>query len=358
MMLVENTDYRQEILDLENPFDRKLVKSFLEPLGFKFRACDLTYTMILYNLNDEMIGTGSLHDNVLKFVAVSPKFRSTTAFALIVTHLTETALKNNKTAFVFTRPKNIEKFMHLGYSEIASAPPIYSLLEFGYKTIKDYKKYLLAKKQNSHSTNVAAIVVNCNPFTNGHKYLIETAAKESDLVYLFVVEEDKSVFDFCTRWKLIKEGISHLDNVVMIKGGKYVVSSATFPIYFLKNEAVDEITEKQTELDLTVFAKHIVPLLHISKRYVGTENYCNTTANYNLAMKSILAKQGIEIIELERKTIGKPDNYISASKVRNAIKSGRLNDILNFLPDSTKEFLLSENSTEIRNKICSKNSRH
>ncbi len=357
-MLVENTDYRQEVLDLENPFDCKLVKDFLEPLGFKFRTCDLTYTMILYNLNDEIIGTGSLHDNVLKFVVVSPKFRSTTAFALIVTHLTETALKKNKTVFVFTRPKNIEKFMHLGYSEIASAPPIYTLLEFGYKTIKDYKKYLLSKKHESNTTAVAAIVVNCNPFTNGHKYLIETAAKESRLVYLFVVEEDKSVFDFCTRWMLIEKGISHLKNVVMIKGGKYVVSSATFPIYFLKNEAVDEITQKQTELDVAVFAKHIAPVLGISKRYVGTENYCTTTANYNLAMKKILTEQGIEIIELKRKAIGPTDNYISASKVRNAIKNNRLNDILDFLPDSTKKFLRSEDSAEIRNKICCGNSRH
>ena len=357
-MQFENTDYRQEIIDLGNPFDVKLVKQFLTPLGFNFEVGQLDYTMILYNLNGEMIGTGSLQENVLKFVAVSLKFRSTTAFAIIATHLTETALKKEKTAFVFTRPENAEKFKAIGYTEIASAPPVYTLLEFGYKTIKDFKEYLKSKVVSCITKDIAAIVVNCNPFTNGHKYLIETAAKENEIVYLFVVEEDKSVFDFCTRWKLVEEGIRHLDNVIMIKGGKYMVSCATFPVYFLKKEAVNEVTQKQTELDVTIFAEHIVPIFSIKKRYVGTEQYCNTTADYNRAMKQILNKYGVEIIELKRKAIGAEDNYISASKVREAIKENRLNEILDFLPKTTMKFLLSDESIKIKEKICSGNSRH
>lgn len=355
-MQVENTDYRQEILDLSNPFDVKLVKSFLESLGFKYRAKELDYTMIIYNLNDDMIGTGSLKDNVLKFVAVSPKFRSTTAFAQVVTHLTETALKKDKTAFVFTRPENVEKFEAIGYNHIASAPPTYSLLEFGFQRIQNYQKYLMERKQETETTKIAAVVVNCNPFTKGHQYLIETAAKENEVLYVFVVESNRSVFDFKTRWRLIIEGTKHLYNVVILRGGRYMVSCATFPVYFLKNETVDDITRKQAELDVRIFDEHIVPQLGITKRYVGTEFACNTTAEYNKAMKSILSEHGVEIIELQRKTVG--NTMISASKVRKAIKENRLDDVIEYLPDATKAFLYSEESEPIKEKIRNSDGRH
>ena len=41
---------------------------------------------------------------------------------------------------------------------------------------------------------VAAIVMNANPFTLGHQYLVEKAAAENDLVHLFMVSEDASLF--------------------------------------------------------------------------------------------------------------------------------------------------------------------
>lgn len=356
-MQVENTDYRQEVLDLSNPFDVKLVRGFLKPLGFDYKISELDYTMILYNLNDEMIGTGSLKDNVLKFVAVSPKFRSTTAFAQIVTHLTEMALQKDKTVFVFTRPENAEKFIAIGYTEIASAPPTYTLLEFGFQRIQNYQKYLTERKRETKTDQVAAVVVNCNPFTKGHQYLIETAARENEMLYVFVVETNKSVFDFKIRWRLVIAGTRHLDNVLVIRGGRYMVSCATFPVYFLKNETVDEITRKQAELDVRVFDKHIVPQLGIKKRYVGTELTCNTTAEYNRAMKSILSEHGVEVVELDRKTTGDND-LISASKVRQAIKEDRLDDVKDYLPEATREFLYSDASAEIREKIKRMNGRH
>jgi [citrate (pro-3S)-lyase] ligase len=144
----------------------------------------------------------------------------------------------------------------------------------------------------------------------------------------------------------------------MMKGGPYIVSSSTFPSYFLKKESVDIITKKQTELDVTVFAKHIVPTLGITRRYVGEEVYCKTTAAYNAAMKQILHKYGIELIEIKRKSVGTGDNFISASKVRIAIKNDTLDAIMDFLPDSTRDFLLSDEAKPIIEKIKTADSRH
>lgn len=355
-MTFEDTDFRQEILDLENPFDIKLVADFLSTLGFKYDSSEVEFTILLYNLKGDIIGTGSHKGKILKYVAVSPKYRDSTAFALIVTGLTEKLLSTYKNTYVFTRPENSVYFKGLGYKLIASAEPLFCVLEFGFETIENYCNYLKKLKQTGKYKSVATIVVNCNPFTLGHQYLIEKAAAENDLVYLFVVEENKSAFPFDIRWKLIEKGISHLTNVQMVKGGDYIVSGWIFPSYFLKNENVDDILKTQAELDVKIFADYFVPVLDINKRYVGSENYCKTTAAYNEAMHKILPAKGVEVVEITR--LQKHDTFISASLVRKAIKDGKLEEIIDFLPSSTKEYLLSEESLTIRQSIKKSKSRH
>jgi [citrate (pro-3S)-lyase] ligase len=361
-MTFEDTDFRQETLDLDNPFDVKLVTGFLAEQGFDFDPSDVDSTMIVYNLKGELVGTGSHKGRILKYVAVAPKYRDTTAFALIVTNMTEKLLKIYKHTFVFTRPENSVRFRGLGFSEIASAPPLFTILEFGFESISTFQDYLKTVKRPTKTNAIASIVVNCNPFTNGHKFLIEKAASSNELVYLFVVEEDLSAFPFKVRWELIRQGISHLNNVQMVRGGMYIVSGAIFPAYFLKNENISDVMEKQAELDVRIFANYVVPVLGIRKRYVGTEKYCATTAAYNIAMQTILPDFGVEVIEVERKTseyseADSPD-YISASVIRRAIKLDRLSDVLDSLPDSTREFLYSDASLEIRNKIKAGEGRH
>ena len=361
-MSFENTDFRQEELDVENPFDVKLVTGFLKPLGFEFNPSDVAFTLILYSLNGDIIGTGSYKGRILKYVAVAPKYRDSTAFALIVTTLTEKVLANYKNTYVFTRPENAKYFKGLGFKQIAEAKPLFCMLEFGFDTVADYQNYLKVLKKPATTSDIASIVVNCNPFTAGHLHLIEKASFENEWVYLFVVEEDLSVFPFEIRWSLIKKGIAHLNNVVMVKGGDYIVSGAIFPSYFLKNEDVSDIMKKQAELDIDIFANYVVPVLGIKKRYVGTENYCKTTAAYNIAMHHILPQHEVKVIEIER-IVTKGDSKekpkcISASMVRAAIKNNNLELMLACLPEPTREFLLSDKSAEIRAKIKTLSDRH
>jgi [citrate (pro-3S)-lyase] ligase len=361
-MNFEDTDFRQETLDLDNPYDVKLVKGFLSELGFEFDPAEVECTMIVYNLKGELVGTGSHQGRILKYVAVSPKYRDTTAFALIVTYMTEKLLKIYKHTFVFTRPENSVRFKGLGFTEIAMSPPLFALLEFGFESIFTYQDYLKTLLRPAKTDSVASIVVNCNPFTNGHKFLIEKAASENELVYLFVVEEDLSAFPFNIRWELIRKGIAHLDNVQMVRGGMYIVSGAIFPAYFLKNEMISDVMQKQAELDVQIFANYVVPVLGIKKRYAGTEKYCATTAAYNEAMKKILPSFGVEVVEVMRMVASTKTSklpiYISASNIRQAIRMDNLDEVMAFLPESTREFLLSDASLEIRQKIKSGTGRH
>jgi [citrate (pro-3S)-lyase] ligase len=333
----------------------KQLSAFLTPLGFNFDPQTVEYTMVLLDAKGKIAGTGSYQGPVLKYVVVAPGHRATNAFSVIVTHLIQILAKKYQQIFAFTRPGNTESFEHLGFKKVATAEPLYALLEFGYRSIRDYQDYLLSQKAEQATPPISAIVVNCNPFSNGHRFLIETAASQSAVVYLFVVEEDRSVFPFNDRWKLIEEGTRHLANVVMLKGGPYVVSGATFPRYFLQKEEPDLVTRNQAELDVRIFAQHIVPVLGITRRYVGTEPYSPTTRAYNAAMKKLLTACGVEVIEVERKSLGvnaegNPD-FISATKIRQAISEDNLDSVLEFLPPCTLAYLRSPASKAVRENL-------
>lgn len=344
-----------ETLDITSKYDVKWVSQFLKPQGLTYETSKIDGTVVLVNSIKEIVATGSYQDNVLKYVSVLPLYRSTTAFSDVVTHLFNFLMLRYKTVFVYTLPENIIKFAGLGFSLISKAEPIYAVLELGPQTIIDYKKYILSKKRHTkENAKVATLVMNCNPFTNGHKYLIEKASTENDVVYLFVVQEDKSVFTFDVRWELILKGIAHLRNVVMLRGGNYIVSGATFPNYFLKLHNPDIITKKQTELDITIFCEHIAPVLGITRRYVGEENHCPTTSFYNITMKELLPKFKMELIEVPRKLSADPtnnDDVISASKVRDHIKNNRMLSVLRYVPETTAAFLNSDEAKVIIAKI-------
>lgn len=161
---------------------------------------------------------------------------------------------------------------------------------------------------------IGSIVMNCNPFTNGHCYLIEEALKYVDLLIIFVVAEDKSVFTFDERFGFVNAGVSDLLNVMVVPSGQFILSQNTFPEYFIKVE--DEDLIQNVEYDITLFAEQIAPRLNITYRFVGEEPQDAVTNEYNQAVKRILPQKGINVIEIPRKE--NDDGVIGASLVRNA----------------------------------------
>lgn len=181
-----------------------------------------------------------------------------------------------------------------------------------------------------------SIVMNCNPFTLGHRYLIEQALKQVDHLIIFVVEEDRSVFTFEERFTMVKEGTKDLENVTVVPSGDFILSQTTFPEYFLKIE--DEDIIHNVEYDITLFAEQIAPKLNITYRFVGEELQDKVTDEYNKAMKKILPEHGINVVEIPRvKTAD--DVVISASLVREKLLSGENEDINRLIPQSTKNIL-------------------
>ena len=182
---------------------------------------------------------------------------------------------------------------------------------------------------------VGSIVMNCNPFTLGHRYLIEYAAQQVDHLYIFVVEEDRSLFKFDDRIKLVKAGTAHLKNVKVLPSGQFIISAVTFSEYF--DKANLDGTTVDTSLDVETFGSQIAPCLNISVRFVGEEPLDPVTAQYNQSMKEILPKYGVELHEIPRKEIN--GAVISASRVRRLLEEKNWNEIKKLVPETTYMFL-------------------
>lgn len=198
------------------------------------------------------------------------------------------------------------------------------------------RKYIAElEKKADGTTNNGAIVMNCNPFTKGHRYLIEAASAQVERLFVFVVEEDESFFSFQDRFEMVKRGCADLENVTVIPSGRYVLSAVTLPGYFEKDDLQDTILDASTDLGL--FAYQIAPVLNIKMRFVGTEPTDRFTAQYNLEMKRILPEAGVELVEIERAK--ERGQVISASTVRKALREQRWADVEAMMPKSTWEYL-------------------
>lgn len=209
--------------------------------------------------------------------------------------------------------------------------------QFTYEYEEEIKKYLSKiKKQNilTHK-NIGSIVMNCNPFTLGHRYLIEYAAKEVDYLYVFCVEEDLSVFPFYDRFFMMRDAIKDIDNIILIPGGRFIISKDTFEGYFLKEHLSEEVNAAD---DLYSFVRYIAKELNIVKRFVGEEPFDIVTSGYNRQMKEILPKYGIEVVEIPRK-MSENNTVISASKVRALMMEKKWEEIAGMVPLTTLEYL-------------------
>lgn len=177
--------------------------------------------------------------------------------------------------------------------------------------------------------------MNCNPFTLGHRYLVETCAKKCDMLIVFVVQEDKSFFPFADRIRLVKEGCRDLENVCVVESGKFILSSLTFSEYFNKAQLQDRIVDSSE--DVTLFVNEIVPAANIKVRFAGTEPLDMVTNQYNRTMELMLSRQGVRFEEIPR--IEKDGNVISASRVRKLLENKDWEQIQQLVPDTTLSYL-------------------
>ena len=307
-------------------------KAFLGNAGLS--ADEGVERTILVWENDTLIATGSRQENILKCIAVDETRQGEGLTATVLTALRQDAFENgHRHLFLYTKPKNNQLFSSLFFYPVAQTGSVL-LMEDKKNGIGDF----LSALPVAHIGSNGAAVMNCNPFTLGHRYLIETAAKQCDHLYVFVLSEDKSAIGAADRLEMVRLGTADLPNVTVLPTGPYLISSATFPTYFLKNrEAASDV---QCLLDIEVFAKHFAPHFHITHRFVGTEPLSPMTARYNEALKENLPRHGISVTEIPRFALdGSP---VSASAVRTALENQDCDTLKKLVPQTTYDYLRKE----------------
>lgn len=303
------------------------VKTFLSKFSLKLDT-DVTKTLYMED-NDEVVGTISCANYIIKDLAVDPTYQSENLAGKLVNEMIQYFALNKIYSYqVFTKPMYKQIFISLGFKEIVSTDKVI-MLEGGTSSISEeldkIKKQLdMRFAVLDEKSDIAALVINGNPLTIGHVHLIETAASLHQMVVVFIVEENKSEFTFEERISMAYLATRRLSNVCVIPSTKYIVSSITFPTYFLKDG--NEVNEEHAKVDALIFKNYFMKKLHIKKRYLG-EEFNPKMQNYNKTLKEVLLDK-VEIIPryIEEGTV------VSASTVRSLIKQNKLNEALAYIP--------------------------
>jgi [citrate (pro-3S)-lyase] ligase len=332
---------RDMVTDLLTSVDAEQARTFLEAQGLAYEPAFEDLVGLFEG--GELIAVGARDRDVLKMIAIDPGEQGGAVLGAVVTELARRGhAAGHEALFVFTRPASVPSFEALGFALLATDGRA-ALLEHG----GGLARWLEASRGAVRDGVNGAVVVNCNPFTLGHRHLVEQAAAAVDTLYVFVVREDRSAFPFDVRLRLVREGTADLANVRVLDTSRYAVSAVTFPAYFLARAA--DAAAVQVELDLLVFGQRIAPFFGVRRRYFGAEPFCATTRAYNDAMRRVLPRLGVEAVELAR--LESRGAAISASSVREALRAGTLARAVELVPETTAAFLRSDAGRAVQARL-------
>jgi [citrate (pro-3S)-lyase] ligase len=311
--------------------------------------------VVIRTASGAIAACGSLAGKVIKHLGVAPDLRESGLVTRVFDRLYRFASDvGHEKVFAFTTPASAQLLEGLGFRRVEGTSEAV-LLEFVPPGVRGISEYLTQLGRLFDGRGRAgAIVMNANPFTLGHLHLATFAASECKRVCIFVVSEDRSVFPTSVRVKLIRAGTESLGNVTVIEGGDYIISQATFPLYFLRQP--DRAVHVQASLDAAIFARRIAPACGIAARFVGEEPYDPTTQTYNQAMSEVFTPAGIALRIIPRLEQG--GAAISASSVRHALKVGDWDTIARLVPRTTLSFLRSRKAGGIIHRIRTSDTPH
>ena len=320
--------------------ERKALERFLAKHALLYEE-DIDAAFGVYDLAGALRACGCAAGSLLKCFAAEDTLRGQNVLGPLVSALMQNRFSRGiYDIFVVTRAKNEPLFAACGLYPVARSSELAMMENRRNGPAAFFQRCL---REEDAGKTAGAIVMNANPFTLGHRFLVEYAAARCDVLYVFVVEEDRSFFPSDVRYRLVRDGTADLPNVRVHYGGHYMISGATFPTYFLKKE--EPATALQAELDAILFAESIAPVLHITNRFAGSEPDDAVTALYNETMRTVLPARGIAFTEVPRYEIG--GQAVSASLVREKLRSGEpLANFAALLPPVTRAYLENEPARE------------
>ncbi|MDI4567661.1 MAG: hypothetical protein E7Y34_01055 [Mycoplasma sp.] len=315
-------------LDFKNKLLKLKIKQFLKTFDLKYNQVEHTFYVL--DSDNQIIASCSSYLNLIKCIAIKKEYQNHRLSIKLINHTIKFLSSLYKECFVITKKENLFFWQDLNFEIIFTNNEI-AFLTSNKKKFNDHIQEL---KNCSLKDKSNFILINANPCTKGHLYLLKKASANKHC-FVMVLREDASEFSFTTRYQLVKKATKHLKNITVLKGSPYLLSKSVFPDYFLKTK---QNTSKQWAIvDAFIFTNLIAPNLNVDHRYFGSEPYSKITDLYNQINKEILEKNNIKVTIIERK---KSENkYISASLVRLLWKENQLEQIKKIVPKATFYFL-------------------
>lgn len=312
---------------------------------------DPPYTAVfgLYE-EDRLIATGARDGMRIKCVAVHPDYHGGAVFHTLLSGIITDALDDGiRRLFLYTTPGAAHAFAHLGFRTLAQTRDGVCFMERGTPAIDDYLDSIREQTEaydavhGTGSGPVESIVMNANPFTKGHRALVENALTRANRLHLFILSEDASAVPADIRFRLVKEGTADLPGIIYHPTDSYIISRASFPSYFVKKES--EATETQARLDAVLFRGRIAPALGITNRTVGDEPHDIVTAIYNRCLGEEF--KGSLILTMMPRIKAPDGEVISASRVRQLLTEGKTEEIEPLVPGTTLRYFLSTEGKQL-----------
>ena len=199
------------------------------------------------------------------------------------------------------------------------------------------------EKQLSEDINLpegsSLVVLNANPFTIGHRYLVDIARRRSSHVLVLVIqgkpesggkgnhENTGMVFPFRERMAMTEKGLADMAGVTILPSGPYIISRNDFPRDFLSRELGR--VPAHAALDSMVIC-HVCKALGIKSLFAGDEPRDEMSEIHLKALRSACASSGLALRVAERKRLG--EKYISSSMVRQDIADGNMDEAVLLAP--------------------------
>lgn len=329
-----NSDYEIREIPIGYAPARRKVEAFLAERGLRLDKVDY-YEAVFAQGEDEILAAGGLLRDAIRCIAVKEDMADEHLANSLVSHLMVIVQRRGyPTVKVFTRPQSKTVFQSMAFEAIAETESVL-FMENSQVPLRNYIHKLEKLRKPGKS---GVIVMNCNPFTLGHRYLVEQASQQMDNVFLIPLIEDGCGFTYEERREMMRLGTADLPNVKVCDGSPYAISRATFPTYFLKQ--LDRAAIHQIQLDLQIFGRYIAPALGATVRFVGSEPFDPLTKRYNEMMQQLLPQYGVDTRLVERTC--RKGEAVSASRVRAFIEANKMHAAMELVPATSQPFILAK----------------
>ena len=192
-----------------------------------------------------------------------------------------------------------------------------SVSVLGQSLMQSYISYVKRHKRSCHDgAIIGSVILTANPLTRGHEYLVHYAMQRCEVLYVFIVEEDRFQYSTLERMSFAYNVFDD-PRIVILSTGNVMTAYYTFPEYFLSSHSctVGDKMDWRPDYHCFLFGAVVAPILGINRRFIGEEVPGSVTDRYNEKVKAILPSYGIvvEVVPRLRNREGIP---VSASRAR------------------------------------------